>query len=41
MTVALLLAVAGLGVEVAQGLKTSLWDNRRADLIVPLTGLPR
>ena len=37
----LLLALAGLGGEVAQGLKTSLLDNRRSDLIVPLTGLPR
>ena len=37
----LLLALAGLGAEVAQGLKTSLYDNRVSDLIVPLTGLPR
>jgi len=37
----LLLALTGLGGEVAQGLKTSLLDNRGSDLIVPLTGLPR
>jgi hypothetical protein len=31
-----LLAAIGLGLEVAQGLKTSLVDNRKIDLIRPL-----
>jgi 4-amino-4-deoxy-L-arabinose transferase-like glycosyltransferase len=37
----LLFALAGLVVEVAQGLKTSMYHNRSSDLIVPLTGIPR
>ena len=36
----LLLAVAGLGLEITQGLKTSLVDNPAFDLIIPLPGLP-
>jgi 4-amino-4-deoxy-L-arabinose transferase-like glycosyltransferase len=41
VTVALLLlAAAGLGLEITQGLKTSLVDNRNMDLIRPLPGLP-
>jgi 4-amino-4-deoxy-L-arabinose transferase-like glycosyltransferase len=36
----LLLAAAGLGLEITQGLRTSLVDNRMMDLIRPLTGLP-
>ena len=38
--VLLLAAIAGLGLEVGQGLRTSLHDNARLDLIRPLTGLP-
>jgi len=34
------LAVAGLGLEVAQGLKTSLYDNARGDMLTPLLGMP-
>ena len=37
----LLLAAAGLGLEITQGLKTSLVDNRTYDLIIPLAGLPQ
>ena len=37
----LVLLLAGLGAETAQGLRTLLVDNRAYDLIVPLTGLPR
>jgi len=33
-------AVVGLGLEVAQGLKTSLYDNARADMLTPLPGMP-
>ena len=31
-----LLAVAGLALEVTQGVRTSFYDNRRHDLIMPL-----
>jgi 4-amino-4-deoxy-L-arabinose transferase-like glycosyltransferase len=34
------LAFAGLGLEVAQGLKTSLYDNARGDMLKPLPGMP-
>jgi hypothetical protein len=34
----LAIAVAGLGLEVAQGIKTSLVDNAQLDMIRPLTG---
>ena len=37
----LLLLLAGLAAETAQGLRTLLVDNRAYDLIVPLTGLAR
>lgn len=37
----LVLLLAGLAAETAQGLRTLLVDNRAYDLIVPLTGLPR
>jgi hypothetical protein len=37
--VLLLLAAAGLGLEVAQGLRTSLHDNARMDLVRPLFGV--
>jgi len=33
-------AVVGLGLEVAQGLKTSLYDTARADMLTPLPGMP-
>jgi len=36
----IVLAVAGLGLEVAQGLKTSLHDNARSDMLSPLPGMP-
>ena len=34
----LLIALAGLGLELAQGLRTSLYDNARMDMVRPLTG---
>lgn len=34
------LAVTGLGLEVAQGLRTSLHDNARSDMLTPLPGMP-
>lgn len=36
----LVLAIGGLGLEVAQGLKTSLHDNARGDMLTPLPGMP-
>ncbi|HEX5068708.1 MAG TPA: glycosyltransferase family 39 protein [Vicinamibacterales bacterium] len=36
----LTLALGGLGLEVAQGLKTSLYDNARGDMLTPLPGMP-
>jgi hypothetical protein len=34
------LAITGLGLEIAQGLKTSLHDNARSDMLTPLPGMP-
>ncbi|MGD0812746.1 MAG: glycosyltransferase family 39 protein [Verrucomicrobiota bacterium] len=42
VTIALIsLAALGFGLEITQGLKTSLIDNRRMDMIRPLSGLRR
>jgi len=38
--VLVVLAITGLGLEIAQGLKTSLHDNARSDMLVPLPGMP-
>ena len=38
--VLVVLSVTGLGLEIAQGLKTSLHDNARSDMLVPLPGMP-
>lgn len=36
----MVLAAAGLGLEVTQGIRTSLYDNARSDMIRPLPGMP-
>jgi 4-amino-4-deoxy-L-arabinose transferase-like glycosyltransferase len=36
----IILAGAGFGLEIAQGLKTSLHDNARSDMLSPLPGMP-
>jgi 4-amino-4-deoxy-L-arabinose transferase-like glycosyltransferase len=36
----IVLAITGLGLEVAQGLRTSLHDNARSDMLTPLPGMP-
>jgi hypothetical protein len=35
-----ILAVAGFALEITQGLKTSLHDNARSDMLSPLPGMP-
>ena len=41
VAIAVLMLLAGLAAETAQGLRTLLVDSRAYDLIVPLTGLTR